>query len=888
MKKIKVFLASSIEDLKLDRIELGDYFNQLNEVYIDQNVHFSLIKCEAYDNGIALEGKQSQYDEEIRNCDLCLFLFFTKVGQYTLNEFEVAMEAYKQNGRPSIVTYFKDPDRTDSCEVKTFMARLNDEMHHYYNKYDHIDTLKLGILMQIKRLGFDISLAFTDGSISSNGIELIRTENVPVFKGNASYSTLNGQRLSLINEINTARKQFLSSPTDENEAKYNCLKAQMASVSEELEKLENAMLDFLSSICDITSDGKVLTHRQKEALNYYNSGDYASAKALLEDESREVELNRAQSLMEKGKNEVIGYVNEDILWIKAQSAQGIDSDSAEKINSKYEKIIELSEKYGLDRRPLLSYIHFLINENRPEKAKQLILKSEGILKTDKPSYIKLLTLKSKLYIMLHQYRIAEQACLEALELLDGSEAEERLICYNYLGLIYQYLSELDTAEKYLLMAIEEEKNVSDGLAGASVNLALVYEKSKKYELSEKYFLKAEKIYSAIKNRSVSQDVNYGITLMNLADIYKNTLRYEDAEKLFLSACEILKKASAFNPRAFEYHYAPTLSNYGNLLRVMNRYDEAYAILSQAAELLRLSRGSAEEIYDEYYCSALSNLAIVCGIQKKYDEALLHLEKAKEVREELYKKSPDAFNLSLGNIYSSIGNILLATNDFKEAEKNFYTALKYYEKSKKSDPAGYCEQALTVFNSLGLLYRDNKLLRLAEKVFLRAIKEAKDYENVFVRKLAVIKHNLANLYKGSGKYKKAEKYFNEALSLKEQIFLTDKGFAAELVILYADIGSTYTALSKHSLAEEYFLKAEKHLHLCNAQTGIIILMALADVLMEQGKHSEAESFLKRITQSRGEGEDILQFKSMAYYKLGIVCDCTDRPDEAEEYFKLSEQ
>ncbi|MBO4983477.1 MAG: hypothetical protein J6D23_05410 [Clostridia bacterium] len=46
MKKVKIFLASSIEDLKDDRLFVGDFFRQLNEIYLDSGVHFSLIKCE--------------------------------------------------------------------------------------------------------------------------------------------------------------------------------------------------------------------------------------------------------------------------------------------------------------------------------------------------------------------------------------------------------------------------------------------------------------------------------------------------------------------------------------------------------------------------------------------------------------------------------------------------------------------------------------------------------------------------------------------------------------------------------------------------------------------------------------------------------------------------
>ena len=63
MKKIKIFLASSIEDLEEDRLRVGDFFRQLNDVYLDSGVQFKLIKCEDYDNAIAAAGKQAEYQK---------------------------------------------------------------------------------------------------------------------------------------------------------------------------------------------------------------------------------------------------------------------------------------------------------------------------------------------------------------------------------------------------------------------------------------------------------------------------------------------------------------------------------------------------------------------------------------------------------------------------------------------------------------------------------------------------------------------------------------------------------------------------------------------------------------------------------------------------------
>ena len=181
MKKIKIFLASSIEDLRDDRLQVGDFIRQLNEIYLDSGVHFSLIKCEDYDNAMASGGKQQEYDREIRDSELVFFLFFRKVGAYTKHEFEVALEAFQKAQKPKIITYFKYVQSLDEAEgeVQAFMQMLDMELKHYYNAYGHVDTLKLGILMQIKLMRLDDSqIKLQDGQVCLNGKAVIKAENV--------------------------------------------------------------------------------------------------------------------------------------------------------------------------------------------------------------------------------------------------------------------------------------------------------------------------------------------------------------------------------------------------------------------------------------------------------------------------------------------------------------------------------------------------------------------------------------------------------------------------------------------------------------------------------------------------------------------------------------
>ena len=46
MKKIKIFIASSTTEFKIDRIEVGNFFRRLNDCYLDSGLYFSVIMCE--------------------------------------------------------------------------------------------------------------------------------------------------------------------------------------------------------------------------------------------------------------------------------------------------------------------------------------------------------------------------------------------------------------------------------------------------------------------------------------------------------------------------------------------------------------------------------------------------------------------------------------------------------------------------------------------------------------------------------------------------------------------------------------------------------------------------------------------------------------------------
>lgn len=112
MKTVSLFLASSITDLHIERMEIGNFIRVLNDRLFDcgADVYFRLGMCEFIDDTVAEERKQNIYNKEIQYSDLCVFLFKSKAGEYTLEELTAARTALGEKGKPEVMIFFMEAD----------------------------------------------------------------------------------------------------------------------------------------------------------------------------------------------------------------------------------------------------------------------------------------------------------------------------------------------------------------------------------------------------------------------------------------------------------------------------------------------------------------------------------------------------------------------------------------------------------------------------------------------------------------------------------------------------------------------------------------------------------------------------------------------------------
>ncbi len=697
MKKVKIFLASSIEDLKYDRIEIGNFFRQLNEIYLDNGVHFSLIMCEDYDDSIVADGKQKEYDREICESELVFFLFFRKVGDYTKHEFDIALESFKSKEKPKIITYFKYVNTIEEAnsEIKGFMNMLDCELKHYYNTYGNIDTLKLGILMQIKLMKLDDSeLKIQDGEVCLNGKSIIGTKNVPIL----SHETLNKltqQKRELQEKLSLCRNAYLTNPSKQNEDAFFDASAELNKVSKQLNEVEKQTLEFITTVAEITSDGRILTYRQKEALKYYNVGDYDKAQAILEDSERENELQRAETRNDISKNEIQGYVDEDLLWIKTEKIKGIYTESVEKIKEKYKKVVALIEKYNLDKKPLYDYASFLYNQNDYSDAIDIARKLQWYYSN--PS--------------------------------TPAKKEDQANLLILLGILYSDTQRNKESEEFYIKALEIRKHLCDrnpdayepDLARSYNNLGVLYSDTQRYKEAEEDFIKALEIRKRLCDRNPNAyEPDLAISYNNLGVLYSDTQRYKEAEEVYIKALEIRKRLCDKNPDAYEPNLAISYNNLGNLYSDTQRYKEAEEVYIKALEIRKHLCDRNPNAYEPDLAISYNNLGILYSDTQRYKESEESYIKALEIRKRLCDRNPNAYEPDLARSYNNLGNLYSDTQRYKEAEEVYIKALEIRKRLCDRNPDAYEPDLARSYYNLGILYSDTQRYKEAEEVYIKAL------------------------------------------------------------------------------------------------------------------------------------------------------------------------
>ena len=794
MTTIHIFLGSSLDELRLDREEMGNYVRKLNDVYIDRGIYIKLYECE-YENAAMVSGrKQEEYNEEIRQSDIFLVLFYNKAGQYTIEEFREAYKRFQNTGAPAILTCFRQgegyaPDQS----VLEFMDELDEQLGHYFKRYTHIDSVKLTLLLQMKLMKLDVPIELEESAVTVDGKQLLTLENIPMWAENIDFQSLKKQYQACERAYLDAKAATTDPVTD---PVFLQASEQWNEAKKALRKLEQELFAIALKIEEKNNDG-TLTERQRKAYELMEQGDSEGANNILDlreilDDVEDTETwkqqehkkvdQRANKKLEQNVQELLQKI--EILKTQVQNPSRFDQ-----IKDIFEKAVSIEERNHLTKVAMWEYALYLYNQkdynNAIPLAEQYLndVEKHG----DKSDIADAANMLGVLCADTNRMELAEQELLRAKEIREQLAAENpsayQLVLAgtcNNLGNLYSDTNRLELAEQEHLrakeiqeqLAIENPSAYQPYLATSCNNLGVLYSDTNRLELAEQEYLRAKEIREqlAAENPSAYQP-DLANTCNGLGSLYATTNRLELAEQEYLRAKEIREQLAAKNPSAYQSDLASTCNNLGELYRQNNCIELAEQELLRAKEIYEQLSAENPSAYQPDLAMSCNNLGNLYSDTNRMELAEREYLQSKEIREQLAVENPSAYQQDLASTCNNLGALYAQTRHMDKAEQEYLKAKEIYEQLAAENPSAYQPDLAKICYNLGILYSDMDHMDKAEQEYLLA---KKIYESLtkfaperYASNLVIICKNLGELYENTGRPEQAAAEYARAEELQNK-------------------------------------------------------------------------------------------------------------------------
>ena len=794
MKNIKIFLVPSSNAVMGDMTEVRNFFRQLNEMYFDSGINFSILN--------ANEMTENELKEHVADSDLSFFLFFEDISADMRSCFDIFFESFKKTDKPKIVTYFKYTESpNDMTEaVREFSQMLGNELRHYYNNYNSIDTLKLGILMQIKVMRLDASqiTISDDGMICLNGQPVADTSKIPMFEFNDRLNELKSRYDELTKEWGRLRTLRMDDPNNEE------LYFEFSRVATERDDTKKALREFedllLKTSEELAAKKGEMSPRQAEAYRLLEMGDVDGACEILPLDELFDDISHNERLADNAIDRLETNVEELATRITALNMKGLNKDIVAEIRRIYEKIYDLCRNKHIGWSKLYDYASFLEDQNDYTNAIEVAENLRWYYfapdsKVDEYDLGRLYNLLGLLYKAQNKPKKAEKYYLAAIEIGErlvekNADAYEPALAmsYNNAGVFYSDHGQHEKAEKYYLAAMEirerlVEKNADayePDLAMSYNNAGIFYDNQGKRGKAEKYYLAAIEIYERLVEKNAdAYEPNLAAVYNNAGTFYYGQNKPDKAEKYYLAAIKIYERLVKKNADAYEPYLATSYNNVGAFYKDQGQSEKAEKYYLDAMEIYERLTEKNAAAYEPYLATSYNNAGAFYSDQGQSEKAEKYYLAAIEIRESLVEKNADAYEPDLARSYYNAGIFYKKQGQPEKAEKYYLAAIEIYERLVEKNADAYEPDLAKSYNNAGNLYSNHGQPDKAEKYYLTAIeireRLAKKNADAYEPDLADSYNNAGVFYSDQGQPEKAEKYYLAAIGIRER--LVEKNAAA---------------------------------------------------------------------------------------------------------------
>ena len=573
------------------------------------------------------------------------------------------------------------------------MRQLDNELSHYHGAFDHIDTINLGILLNLKLQEKDfVSVEFENGKCVVDGKDVLDLSNVSEFANNGLLKRLQ-QDLAEIEEkyVHMKSKYAKGEASDSERRDYEKIALRRGELIETIEYLQKQIFKMTLNLCKDDVRGTI-TIEQREAFRLLELGDYEGAVAFLQDKDKEAEYFRKSKIrVEQQKEESRSFIQNrktaiDILMTKIKY-----DNRFKNIEYEYETIVPIAENNLVELDVIYDYANYLLVQNKQNRALTIAKKLE-LIYDNNPD-------------------------------IDDEHNKSALFCL--LGHICNSISsKYKLAEKYYLKAIKiAEKSAEENPDKYLADLAtycdcagLYYEDHINKEKTENYFNKAVDIFATLAKENPDKDY-YGFAIIydnvgSFLDEQENEVKAkEKAEDYHNKALNILEKLALENPKKYFADLALCYKSFGLFYKRNGNRKKAEYYLNQAIALRENLAKENPEKFNPCLAISYDNLAMLYKQNNRKKAEDLYL-KALDIWKYMVELDPEKYIPDLSICYNNLG-MFYSDVDLVKSTIYYIKAIETSEKIVLKNPERFNPHlAITYYNFSGF---NNQYLEKAYQI-----------------------------------------------------------------------------------------------------------------------------------------------------------------------------
>ena len=600
MKTIKVFLASS-DELENERLQFDSLFNHLNRIFRPRGLYLELSKWEYLDSSMGPKHKQEEYNEELKTCEMCMVIYWTKFGEYTGQELMTAYNELKEGRNPrKLYVFFKEPADL-SPELKAFKESFATEFGHFYCKFENVDSMRLQFLLQLEAYqNNDLKevVKVEDSKVTVDGKPFVDLDNIPFAARNKEYRRLKDEIAALESEIRTFESVLASGPNPAIEELLGKKRSERYYKKEELSEHENLLFNTALRIAQ--QQGERISQRMARAMEAFEDGRASDANTILDEALHDAralreEIANTKELLKRQQETAAISISELLL-----KASVMLSDDTRKIDDRVEAAYEIyKEAYAL------------ANECDYDQDKYIdMLDTYGGFLRTYAKYQECIGIHTELY----------QIRLSVL----GENHPDVATSLNNIGFVYKSLGEygkaLDYYERSLKIRISVLGETHPDVATSLNNIGVVYKSFGEYGKALDYFERDLKISLAVLGEN-HHDV--ATSLNNIGVVYHSLGEYNKALDYYERDLKISISVLGDN----HPDVATSLNNIGYVYDSLGEYAKA---LNYYERSLKISISVLGENHPDV-AQSLNNIGSVYYSLGEYGKALDYYERSLKIR-----------------------------------------------------------------------------------------------------------------------------------------------------------------------------------------------------------------------------------------------------------------